>query len=69
MDASDASEEEDLTEEQLMQKLMGIEGFASSKGRDHTASSMSGVNKKTKRKFRQYMNRKGGFNRPLSPVF
>lgn len=48
---------------------MGFGAFDSSKGKDHTASDLSGVNKKTKRKYRQYMNRKGGFNRPLSPVF
>lgn len=69
--SSDDEEEEEnqMTEEQMLQKLMGFEGFSTSKGKDHTASSMYGVNKKTKRKFRQYMNRKGGFNRPLSPVF
>lgn len=73
MDKSSDSEKEpddsNLTANQLLQKLMGFEDFSSSKNKDHTSSSVYGVNKKTKRKFRQYMNRKGGFNRPLSPVF
>ena len=70
-DASDDDEDKDgdLTEEQLMQKLMGFGNFDTSKGKDHSKSDLGGVNKRTKRKYRQYMNRKGGFNRPLSPVF
>lgn len=64
-----AEEEVDLTEEQLMSKLMGVTDFDSTKGKDHSTSDLSGANKKTKRRYRQYMNRRGGFNRPLSPVF
>eukprot|EP01069_Polyplicarium_translucidae_P010429 Polyplicarium_translucidae@DN3379_c1_g1_i1.p4 len=58
-----------LTEEQLMAKLMGISTFDTSKDKNHSSTAVSGVKCKTKRKYRQYMNRRGGFNRPLSPVF
>ncbi|KAF8821709.1 hypothetical protein IE077_004290 [Cardiosporidium cionae] len=61
--------ENDLTEEQLLRKLLGFSEFDSSKGKEHGNSDLSGVNRKTKRRYRQYMNRKGGFNRPLSPTF
>ncbi|KAF8819215.1 hypothetical protein IE077_000155 [Cardiosporidium cionae] len=61
--------ENDLTEEQLLRKLLGFAEFDSSKGKYHGSSDLSGVNRKTKRRYRQYMNRKGGFNRPLSPTF
>lgn len=68
-EAAPNSEDKDLTEEQLMQKLMGFDGFSSSKGKEHTSTDVSGVSKRSRRRYRQYMNRKGGFNRPLSPVF
>lgn len=58
-----------LTEEQLMEKLMGFGDFSSSKGKEHLSTDISGVSKRSRRRYRQYMNRKGGFNRPLSPVF
>lgn len=48
-------------------ELFGFDSFRSSKGQEHTESDASLANKRTKRKYRQYMNRVGGFNRPLSP--
>jgi U4/U6.U5 tri-snRNP-associated protein 3 len=46
-------------------KQMGFGGFDSTKGKkvEGNISVVAKVNKP--RKYRQYMNRKGGFNRPL----
>ncbi|XP_073696952.1 U4/U6.U5 small nuclear ribonucleoprotein 27 kDa protein [Garra rufa] len=55
------------TEEEIeMMKLMGFGSFDSTKGKKKERSdSAFAVNVSQKRKYRQYMNRKGGFNRPL----
>ncbi|XP_068166474.1 U4/U6.U5 small nuclear ribonucleoprotein 27 kDa protein [Antennarius striatus] len=55
------------TEEEIeMMKLMGFSAFDTSKGRKTDGSANAhAVNVTMKRKYRQYMNRKGGFNRPL----
>ncbi|XP_034548200.1 U4/U6.U5 small nuclear ribonucleoprotein 27 kDa protein [Notolabrus celidotus] len=55
------------TEEEIeMMKLMGFSGFETTKGRKSDGSANAhAVNVTMKRKYRQYMNRKGGFNRPL----
>ncbi|KAM9857761.1 U4/U6.U5 small nuclear ribonucleoprotein 27 kDa protein [Aulostomus maculatus] len=55
------------TEEEIeMMKQMGFSSFDSTKGRKMEGSSNAhAVNVTMKRKYRQYMNRKGGFNRPL----
>uniref|UniRef100_A0A8C4NEB9 U4/U6.U5 small nuclear ribonucleoprotein 27 kDa protein n=2 Tax=Eptatretus burgeri TaxID=7764 RepID=A0A8C4NEB9_EPTBU len=53
-------------EEVEMMKLMGFGSFATTKGKRVDGSSNAhAVNIALKRKYRQYMNRKGGFNRPL----
>ncbi|XP_038560503.1 U4/U6.U5 small nuclear ribonucleoprotein 27 kDa protein isoform X2 [Micropterus salmoides] len=62
--------EEDMqgkTEEEIeMMKLMGFASFDSTKGKKSEASANAhAINVSMKRKYRQYMNRKGGFNRPL----
>ncbi|TDH12435.1 U4/U6.U5 small nuclear ribonucleoprotein 27 kDa protein isoform X2 [Sander lucioperca] len=62
--------EEDMegkTEEEIeMMKQMGFGSFSTSKGRKTDGSvNAFAVNVTMKRKYRQYMNRKGGFNRPL----
>jgi U4/U6.U5 tri-snRNP-associated protein 3 len=50
-----------------MMRLMGFSGFNSTKGKevDDPNANASGVFKKSVRTARQYMNRKGGFNRAL----
>lgn len=55
------------TEEEIeMMKLMGFASFDSTKGKKSEASANAhAINVSMKRKYRQYMNRKGGFNRPL----
>ena len=68
----DQEELDELDEEEQMQKLFGFGGFASTKGKsveDNQSSAARGVAAKNKaRKYRQYMNRKGGFNRPLEKM-
>ena len=51
-----------------MMKLMGIDGFGSTKGQKVKGNNAGAVHNVVKRKYRQYMNRKGGFNRPLDYV-
>jgi U4/U6.U5 tri-snRNP-associated protein 3 len=64
---------EGLDEEEQMRMLLGFTGsFGSTKGakvEDNHSSSSRGVAAKNKaRKYRQYMNRKNGFNRPLEKM-
>uniref|UniRef100_A0A182W8H4 U4/U6.U5 small nuclear ribonucleoprotein 27 kDa protein n=1 Tax=Anopheles minimus TaxID=112268 RepID=A0A182W8H4_9DIPT len=55
-------------EEQEMLKTMGFCGFDSTKGKKVEGNDVGEVHVILKRKYRQYMNRKGGFNRPLDFV-
>lgn len=69
-DANDPSEEEDGEvdpDEAAMQAMMGFGGFGSTKGKKIAGNDVGGVRKEKKTEYRQYMNRQGGFNRPLSP--
>mmetsp|Transcript_12643 Transcript_12643/g.23815 ORF Transcript_12643/g.23815 Transcript_12643/m.23815 type:complete len:143 (-) Transcript_12643:153-581(-) len=59
----------DMPEDQMLSKMMGFSAFDSSKGKDHSTSDLSDVKRATKRQYRQYMNRRGGFNRPLDAAF
>ena len=63
---------EGLDEEDQLRRLMGIESFGSTKGakvEDNQNSAARGVAAKNKaRQYRQYMNRKNGFNRPLEKM-
>ena len=70
-------EEEDEEEEDdsanMMQELFGIRQFGSSKNTkvatNHTSAAVGTIAKHLKpRKYRQYMNRKNGFNRPLDNI-
>nr|CAB3266435.1 U4/U6.U5 small nuclear ribonucleoprotein 27 kDa protein-like [Phallusia mammillata] len=57
---------EDMTDEdKIMQQLMGFGNFDSTKGKKVEKNDTYAINRKVERKYRQYMNRKGGFNRPL----
>merc|ERR1712194_870035 len=75
--SSDDEEEEmkefllstDMPEDQMLVKMMGFSAFDSTKGKDHSGSDLSDVKRATKRQYRQYMNRRGGFNRPLDAAF
>eukprot|EP00388_Colpodella_angusta_P046036 GDKK01068032.1.p1 GENE.GDKK01068032.1~~GDKK01068032.1.p1 ORF type:complete len:257 (-),score=44.47 GDKK01068032.1:67-837(-) len=63
------SEEDD---EEDMMEMLGFGGFGSTKGKHVAENSMGAaagaVAKHHKRQYRQYMNRKGGFNRPLQKI-
>ncbi|KAG0280411.1 hypothetical protein BGZ95_010226 [Linnemannia exigua] len=59
---------EELTPEEQearMMAMMGFGGFDSTKGKKVAGADVSGVDIKKQRQYRQYMNRRGGFNRPL----
>lgn len=55
-------------EEIEMMKTMGFCAFDTTKGKQVTEKEPGAVHVILKRKYRQYMNRKGGFNRPLDFV-
>merc|ERR1712151_913387 len=59
----------DMPEDQMLVKMMGFSAFDSTKNKDHSGSDLSDVKRATKRQYRQYMNRRGGFNRPLDAAF
>lgn len=50
-----------------MAAMMGFGGFGSTKGKKIVGNNVGAVRKEKKTEYRQYMNRVGGFNRPLSP--
>jgi U4/U6.U5 tri-snRNP-associated protein 3 len=69
----DESELKGLDEEEQMKRILGFSGgFASTNGKDvednQKSAACGAVSKKKARKYRQYMNRKGGFNRPLDKM-
>lgn len=51
----------------LMRKYMGFSRFRTTKNTKVPGNDIYGVRKEKKTQYRQYMNRTGGFNRPLSP--
>ncbi|KAI1075937.1 hypothetical protein F5B20DRAFT_584900 [Whalleya microplaca] len=51
-----------------MQAMMGFGGFGTTKGNHVVGNHAGAVRKVKKTEYRQYMNRVGGFNRPLSPT-
>ncbi len=62
----DVPEDEDSEAE--MQRVMGFKGFRSTKNTKVPGNDKNhGVFKAKATEYRQYMNRQGGFNRPLSP--
>ncbi|KAI0977218.1 hypothetical protein F4678DRAFT_6578 [Xylaria arbuscula] len=67
----DAMEEDDLAVEDdemsAMQAMMGFGGFGTTKNQKVAGNNAGAVYKAKKTEYRQYMNRIGGFNRPLSP--
>lgn len=55
-------------EKEMMKKVMGFTDFNSTKGKQVPNNNVGAVHVVKKRRYRQYMNRKGGFNRPLDKV-
>lgn len=66
--STDVSLADMSNEEKDMMKLMGFCSFDSTKGKKVEGNDVGEVHVILKRKYRQYMNRKGGFNRPLDFV-
>ncbi|KAG9019646.1 hypothetical protein FRB90_011992 [Tulasnella sp. 427] len=65
----DPEEGEDLSEaDAAMMAQMGFGGFGTTKGKEVQGNQEGGVSIKKQRTWRQYMNRKGGFNRPLDKI-
>lgn len=73
MDEGPGKDEEKGDDDELdddaaaMQAMLGFGGFGSTKGKKVAGNNAGGVQKEKKTEYRQYMNRQGGFNRPLSP--
>ncbi|KAJ8124788.1 hypothetical protein O1611_g8852 [Lasiodiplodia mahajangana] len=68
-DAMDEDEDVAVEDDEMsaMQAMMGFGGFGSTKGQKVAGNNAGAVYKAKKTEYRQYMNRVGGFNRPLSP--
>ena len=54
-------------EDRLAMEILGFTSFSSTKNKNHSKTNVDGFYKASvhHRKYRQYMNRKGGYNRPL----
>ncbi|KAG8721338.1 hypothetical protein FRC08_013883 [Ceratobasidium sp. 394] len=62
-------EGEDMEEDEAqMMTAMGFGGFDSTKGKAVLGNQQGAANIKKQRTWRQYMNRRGGFNRPLDKI-
>ncbi|KAH6893202.1 hypothetical protein B0T10DRAFT_481723 [Thelonectria olida] len=69
-DAGEASDEDEPAVDDdmaAMQAMMGFGGFGTTKNKKIAGNNVGAVRKEKKSEYRQYMNRQGGFNRPLSP--
>jgi U4/U6.U5 tri-snRNP-associated protein 3 len=55
-------------EDESMMAMMGLAGFGSTKGKRVEGNQEGGLDVKKRRTWRQYMNRRGGFNRPLDKI-
>jgi U4/U6.U5 tri-snRNP-associated protein 3 len=57
-------------DEAAMMAALGLPGnFDTTQGKLVPDGNVAGVRVQSKRQYRQYMNRKGGFNRPLAPSY
>ncbi|KAG6874058.1 hypothetical protein C0995_006915 [Termitomyces sp. Mi166 len=56
------------TDDAAMMAAMGLTGFGSTKGKAVEGNQDGAVFLKKQRTWRQYMNRRGGFNRPLDKI-
>jgi U4/U6.U5 tri-snRNP-associated protein 3 len=58
----------DLSEDEKLARVMGFKKFSTTKETKIPGNEFNyAVRKEKQTKYRQYMNRQGGFNRPLSP--
>lgn len=64
----DEDEDEATRELRIMKQVMGFTKFKTTKQKKVPGNEFNfGVRLEKKAEYRQYMNRTGGFNRPLSP--
>ncbi|KAI0670323.1 hypothetical protein C8Q78DRAFT_1069948 [Trametes maxima] len=63
-EAMDATNEDDAA----MMAMMGMSGFGTTKGKHVEGNQEGAADVKKMRTWRQYMNRRGGFNRPLDKI-
>jgi len=68
------AESKDLNEEEIMDVMNNLglpnNGFKTTKGdQGDDLTAMSSARIKSRRQYRQYMNRRGGFNRPLAQSY
>lgn len=54
-------------EDALLRQVMGFKAFNTTHNKKVPGNQIYAVRKEKKTEYRQYMNRTGGFNRPLSP--
>lgn len=66
VDDMDIDDGDDALERQML-KTLGFTSFRSTQNTKIPGNNVFGVRKEKKAEYRQYMNRVGGFNRPLSP--
>ena len=57
----------DEDEDTLLKRVMGFTNFNTTNNKKVPGNNVYGVRKEKQTQYRQYMNRVGGFNRPLSP--
>jgi U4/U6.U5 tri-snRNP-associated protein 3 len=72
IEEKNVEEDEDIVVEEddsmaAMQAMLGFGGFGTTKQKKVVGNDVYAVRKEKKTEYRQYMNRVGGFNRPLSP--
>ncbi|KJA27498.1 hypothetical protein HYPSUDRAFT_35414 [Hypholoma sublateritium FD-334 SS-4] len=60
--------EEENDDDAAMMAMMGVTGFGSTKGKQVPGNQEGSADVKKARTWRQYMNRRGGFNRPLDKI-
>ena len=63
----DAMAVDEDDEDVALRRLMGFTSFKSTQNTKVPGNNIYGVRREKKTEYRQYMNRVGGFNRPLSP--
>ncbi|KAL4265993.1 SNUT3 family protein [Pleurotus pulmonarius] len=69
MDIAEEGEAEDVEQDDsAMMAMMGLSGFGTTKGKQVEGNQEGGADIKKIRTWRQYMNRRGGFNRPLDKI-
>lgn len=60
--------EEEMDDDAAMMAMMGLSGFGTTKNKRVEGNQEGAVQIKKQRTWRQYMNRRGGFNRPLDKI-